>query len=345
MCQLEEELKVRSFFAMDENFLLHRKRALRLLELMKKNNKSWALYVFSSARVVQSYTIEQLVGLGLSWVWLGIEGENSQYSKLNNIDTRRLVRSLQSHGIRVLGSSIIGLENHTDQNISRIIEYAINHDTDFHQFMLYTPLPGTPLFEQHRRNGTIFTDSEFSVADSHGQYRFNYRHQHIHDGREEEYIVEAFRRDFEVNGPSLARLIRTMLTGWQKYKNNPDKRIRDRFAREVKPLRTTYAGAVWAMKKWYKGNHTMAGKLDSLLQDIYAEFGWKTKTLAPLAGKYIYYAMKKEEERLANGWSYEPTCFYEKNEAALALETWFVPVDHTIVGIVDHVGREGWKSE
>jgi hypothetical protein len=81
MCELEEKLEVRSFFTMDENFLLHRKRALRLLELMEKNNKSWALYVFSSARVLESYTIEQLVGLGTSWVWMGIEGEESRYQK------------------------------------------------------------------------------------------------------------------------------------------------------------------------------------------------------------------------------------------------------------------------
>jgi ethanolamine utilization protein EutN len=31
-------------------------------------------------------------------------------------------------------------------------------------------------------------------------------------------------------------------------------------------------------------------------------------------------------------------------EAALALEPWFVPVDHTIIGIVDHVHREGWRN-
>ena len=38
--------------------------------------------------------------------------------------------------------------------------------------------------------------------------------------------------------------------------------------------------------------------------------------------------------------------YYEGGrEAALALDPWFVPVDHTIVGIVDQVGREGWKSE
>jgi radical SAM superfamily enzyme YgiQ (UPF0313 family) len=68
MTGIERHLKVRSFFILDENFLLHRKRALRLLELMKTHNKSWALYVFSSARVLQSYSMEQLVGLGVSWV-------------------------------------------------------------------------------------------------------------------------------------------------------------------------------------------------------------------------------------------------------------------------------------
>ena len=35
MCQIEEKLRVQSFFVLDENFLLHRKRALRLLELME----------------------------------------------------------------------------------------------------------------------------------------------------------------------------------------------------------------------------------------------------------------------------------------------------------------------
>jgi len=29
-------------------------------------------------------------------------------------------------------------------------------------------------------------------------------------------------------------------------------------------------------------------------------------------------------------------------EAAMALDPWFVPVDHAIIGIVDQVDREGW---
>ena len=320
MCRIEAKLKVRSFFVLDENFLFHRPRALRLLELMEEHNKSWSLYVFSSARVLQSYSIEQLTGLGVSWVWMGLEGEDSRYPKLNKVDTKSLVKTLQSHGIRVLGSSIIGLENHTPQNIGRIIEYAVGHDTDFHQFMLYTPIPGTPLYEDHQRKGTLLSETEFPLADAHGQYRFNYRHPSIDGGTEEQFLLDAFQKDFEVNGPSLARLIRTTLNGWQRYKNYPDKRIRNRFAASAKALRTTYTGAVWAMRKWYRDNEQLAPKMNTLLARLYTEFGWKTRISAALSGRYIYVALRREEKRLARGWTYEPRPFYEKNAPALALE-------------------------
>ena len=176
MCQLEREMGVRSFFMMDENFLLHRKRALRLLELMEEHDKSWSLYVFSSANVLRSYTIDQLIRLGISWVWMGIEGCNSQYAKLTGIDTFELVRELQSNGIRVLGSTIIGLENHTPENIDEAIDHAVRHDTDFHQFMLYTPIPGTPLHAELSAKGLMKDESEYHLSDIHGQLILNYRH-------------------------------------------------------------------------------------------------------------------------------------------------------------------------
>ena len=320
MCRIENELKVKSFFILDENFLLHRKRALRLLELMQNHKKSWMLNVFSSARVLRSYDIDQIVGLGIGWVWMGIEGEESQYQKLKDIDTLDLVNELQSHGIRVLGSSIIGLEKHRPDTIDQVIDYAISHHTDFHQFMLYTPNPGTPLYQQRLKAGDLLDESEFPAADAHGQYRFSYRHNHIRDGEEETFLLNAFQKDFEQNGPSLARLIRTLLTGWQRYKENADPRIRERYAREVKPLRSTYAGAVRAMRKYYRHDKKLFRKMDRLLKDICQEFGWKTRLLSFPTGMFAYFNLRKEERRLAKGWTYEPESFYEKNAAAMRLE-------------------------
>ena len=319
MAKLEEKLKVSSFFILDENFLLHRQRALGLLEQMKEHKKSWALYVFSSAKVLRSYRMEQLVELGISWVWMGLEGKQSQYAKLAGIETRSLIADLQDHGIRVLGSSIIGLEEHTPENIAEVIDYAVAHSTDFHQFMLYTANQGTPLYAELKKKGTLLPPEEFKVSDSHGQFRFNHRHPHIPAGAEEKILLEAFEQDFRVNGPSLFRLIRTILKGWQRYQFHPDSRIRKRYLTDVKPLRTLYAGAVWAMKKWYRHDKVLHQKLADLLLDIYTTLGWQPRLVAPVAGRYIYRAMKKEEKRYASCWSLEPKTFFEKNQAALAL--------------------------
>jgi radical SAM superfamily enzyme YgiQ (UPF0313 family) len=319
MCAMEAKLRVRSFFTLDENFLLHKKRALRLLELMEANNKSWAIYVFSSARVLESYSIDQLVRLGIGWVWMGLEGEESAYGKLQGVDTRALVGRLQSHGIRVLGSSIIGLEEHRPENMDAIIDYAVSHDTVFHQFMLYTAVPGTPLHETLAKEGALVPESELSPADAHGQYRFNYRHPFIDQGREEGYLLEAFSRDFAINGPSLLRLIRVLLNGWERYKDDPRERVKKRFAREVFPLRSTYAGAVWAMRRWYRMEPRLQEKAALLLKEIFAEFGWKTRLIAPLFGWFAYYRLKKEEALLQADWTYEPRSFREMNAAAREL--------------------------
>jgi len=319
MCGIEQKLKVHSFFVLDENFLLHRKRALRLLELMEAHNKSWALSVFSSARVLKSYSMDQLMGLGIGFVWMGLEGKESAYDKLKGVDTIGLVRNLQANGIRVLGSSILGLEDHRPEDLGAIIEYAVRHDTVFHQFMLYTPIPGTPLYERHKQEGNLLPESEFPFADAHGQYRFNYRHPHFKNGEEGGYLLDAFQLDLDVNGPSLLRLIRVLLNGWQNRRLH-SQRVRERLEWEAAPLRSTYAGAVWAIRKYYHLNPGLREKAGTLLADLYGAFGWPTRLIAPLIGRYVHNRLIKEEARLAADPPHEPSSFCEKNAAARALE-------------------------
>lgn len=321
MAGIEKEMKVQSFFVMDENFLLHRKRALRLLELMQQHDKAWSLYVFSSANVLRSYDISQIVGLGISWVWMGLEGQNSKYPKLSGTDTHVLVQTLQSHGIRVLGSTIIGLEEHTPESIDGVIDYAVSHDTEFHQFMLYTPVPGTPLYKEHQAAGTL-TDPELkNIADAHGQGYFMHKHPNIPPGDESEYLTRAFARDLQTNGPSIVRMARTLLMGWKRYHQSPDARVQKRIRYDCRDLLTSYAPAVWAVRKWFTKQPKLRARIDAVLKDMYKTLGWKARLIAPLAGRYIHYTIGQEQKRLNAGWSYEPPTFYEKNAAALALSS------------------------
>jgi hypothetical protein len=316
MSEMERKLHVRSFFIMDENFLLHKRRAMELLANMKAGAKPWALYVFSSANAIRQYTMRELVELGVSWIWMGLESPHSRYDKLKGSDTLELTRELRSHGIKLLGSTIVGLEHHTPQNIGAEIEHAVSHDTDFHQFMLYTPVPGTPLHAEMTEQGRMLEGID--LADIHGQDKFNFRHAALSRDESKKWLDFAFRRDYERNGPSIYRICRTTLNGWRRYKNDPDPRVRARFQWESRSLSDGYAAALWAMEKHLrKTNPAVSEQIRALRQDVGREFGLMSRVASRVIGPVLLWSARREEKRLAAGATYEPPTIIERRNWTL----------------------------
>jgi radical SAM superfamily enzyme YgiQ (UPF0313 family) len=314
MSHMEAALKVQTFFIMDENFLLHRERAMQLLSRMKQAGKSWGMAVFASANAIRKYTMLELVELGVSWIWMGLESSHSRYGKLQGADTLRLTRELREHGIRVQGSTIIGLEHHTPENITQEIEDAVAHRTDFHQFMLYTPVPGTPLHREMLEQGRLLDG--VNPADIHGQYKFNFRHVAISRDESKTYLDWAFQRDFEQNGPSLYRMCGTLLQGWKRYKDYPDTRVRERFAREAVKLRTAYSAALWAMEKHFGHlNQSISQDIRELRREVVKEFG-AARLAGLVGGPLLLWTSRREEKRLEAGRTYEPPTFLERSNWA-----------------------------
>ena len=311
----ENTMKVQTFFVMDENFLLHRARAMQLLERMKAAGKSWGLAVFASANAIRKYTMQELVELGVSWIWMGLESVNSKYAKLEGKDTHELTHELREHGIRVQGSTIIGLEHHTPDNIAAEIEHAISHETDFHQFMLYTPVPGTPLYKEMKEQGRML--DSIDLADIHGQFKFNFKHAAISRDDSQRFLDFAFWHDFERNGPSLYRMCETMLKGWKRYRDYPDPRVRERFEREVVKLRSGYNAALWAMEHQFRSiNSTVSEQIQSLRKKVEKEFGVPARFSSHILGPFMLWMARREERRLAAGKTYEPPTFVERTNWA-----------------------------
>jgi hypothetical protein len=311
MRQAESDQGMQSFFIMDENFLLNKPRALELLARMKQERKSWDLNVFSSANAIKKYSMQELVDLGVSWIWMGLESPQANYNKLQGTDTLQLTRQLHHHGIRVLGSTIVGLEHHTPGNMMAEIEHAVHHNTDFHQFMLYTPVPGTPLYREIDEAGRLLDDVD--LADIHGQFKFNFRHAAISRDDSKKFLDYAFLRDFELNGPSLYRICRTTFEGWKQYRDSADARIRARFDREAKSLKLIYASALWAMEhKLRKTNAAVSERVKALRQEIERALGPLASLSAGILGPVLLLSTLREELRLARGKTYEPPTIVER---------------------------------
>jgi len=306
----EKTRNKRSFFIMDENFLLQKRRVMELLALMKAAGKSWTFNVFSSANAIAKYTCEELVDIGIATIWLGLESPRSNYAKLDGADTLQLTRELRQHGIVVLGSTIIGLEHHTPENVNEEIEHAIAHETDLHQFMLYTPVPGTPLYSEMAAQGRML---DVDLADMHGQYAFNFEHATMSREQSTRTLAWAFQRDFERNGPSLFRICRTTFGGYLRYKNHPDRRIRERWNRESRTLRHAWVGFIWAMEhRLTKSNPAIAAKIHGLRMEMQQEFGLIAVAAGKLLGPVLWWTSRREDKRLAAGRCYEPASIIDR---------------------------------
>jgi hypothetical protein len=106
---------------------------------------------------------------------------------------------------------------------------------------------------------------------------------------------------------------RTLLEGWRRYKNDPDARVRERFTRDAEKLRTAYNAALWAMEREFKKvNREVSTQIRGLRKEIDAEFGGMARIASRAIGPVLWWTTRREERRLAAGWTYEPPTILER---------------------------------
>ncbi len=218
-CRLEDERGMSEFFVMDENFLKDRQRALDLLDLMEKNDRHFQFQIFSSAEAITAFGIDNMVRMGVMFVWIGVESCSTMgnFEKNKGIDPQQLIADLQSRGIIVLASGILCQEHHTPENIQDDIDFLVGLRADFVQFMLLTPLPTTALYLSHQKRGLLREDLPFE--EWHGQKHLSYRHPHFPGNEPSRWIEKAFRQDYVANSSSMLRVVQTQFRGYLRLQD------------------------------------------------------------------------------------------------------------------------------
>jgi radical SAM superfamily enzyme YgiQ (UPF0313 family) len=203
-----------SFFVMDENFLKDTRRARELLAEMERRQRFFRFQIFSSAEAIVAFGIDDLVRLGVNFVWMGVECKSRQanFAKNQGVDPKPLIRALRERGINVLASGILCMEHHTPENIQEDIDHLVDLEADFVQFMLLTPLPVTGLYREMQEGGVIREDLPYE--EWHGQKMLSWRHPHFPGDAAERWITQAFRQEYEENSSSILRVADTALRGY-----------------------------------------------------------------------------------------------------------------------------------
>lgn len=212
--RIADERGIDEFFVLDENFLKDRQRAQDLLAEMERHGRYFTFHIFSSAEAIMAFGVDNLVRLGVNFVWIGFEASSSKgnFEKNEGIDPKGLTQELRDRGIIVLASGILCQEHHTRENIQTDIDFLVGLEADMVQFMLLMPLPVTALYRDHERRGLLRRDLPFE--EWHGQKYLAYHHPEFPDNTAEKFLIAAFRQDYEVNSSSMYRVVETVNRGY-----------------------------------------------------------------------------------------------------------------------------------
>ncbi len=234
--QIADRTGTDDFFVMDENFLKDAGRALELLDEMERHRRFFGFQIFSSAEAIRAFGLDNMVRLGVSFVWIGFESatRTGNYAKNEGVDARRLTRELRDRGITVLASGILCAEHHTPENIQAEIDFLVGLEADMAQFMLLTPLPVTPLYRDMKQEGLLRDDLPWE--EWHGQKELSWKHPAFPGDAPARWLDKAFRADHEANSSTMYRVIETAFRGWKRLAALPrrDACLEHRMARLAK---------------------------------------------------------------------------------------------------------------
>lgn len=232
------------FTILDEEFLLNRERALEFRDLVKAAGKPLSIFVFASIKALSLYAPAELLEMGVDGVWIGYEGERSGYDKRAGKSAEEIFKGLKENGVMILASMIVGFDYQTPEIIKAEHKKLLSMKPDLCQFMIYNPNPGTPLYDKVKAGGLLrreYANDPARYWKWASGFKSLLEHPRMTAAEIEEMQDYCFKQDFRELGPSIYRVVETMLTGYLKHKESPDAFLRLKAERYAAELRKGYA--------------------------------------------------------------------------------------------------------
>jgi hypothetical protein len=211
-----------SFILIDEDFFLHHQRAREFLACVREGGEPLSIMGFGSVKGLSRFTAREIGEMGFDVVWNAFEGTNAGYHKQLGKPIAELYQELKSVGCAQLTSMIIGFPYQDEARIRAEFEELMALEPTLMQCLIYFAFPGTPLHDQVVAEGRYldaFRDAP-DLRRSDG-FSMHFEHPHFESPASVEQLQRAlYREDFARLGPSLLRLGRVWLTGYEQLRGD-----------------------------------------------------------------------------------------------------------------------------
>ena len=151
---------------LDDLFTMDPGRVRRITELIRKRALKLTWTCSSRADLVTRFPrmVRWLKRAGCHTVYIGAEaGTQKSLDRIKKGITleqvKNAVRILKRENLNVLASFVLGIPGETKKDMEKTIQFAKKLGSDFAQFTICTPFPGTPIYEEARKTGRLIARS------------------------------------------------------------------------------------------------------------------------------------------------------------------------------------------
>ena len=148
---------------MDDTFMLNKKRAGEIADEIKARDLDISFVASSRVDRVDRDLLENLKSSGLSTIYYGVESGSQRILDLmkkgitlKNVEDA--VKIAKDVNLDVLTSFILGYPGETEDDMNKTIDFSTKLDSDYCQYSILTPFPGTPIYNDLIEKNLIDND-------------------------------------------------------------------------------------------------------------------------------------------------------------------------------------------
>jgi anaerobic magnesium-protoporphyrin IX monomethyl ester cyclase len=137
---------------MDDTFMLNKKRASDIADEIKARDLDLTFVASSRVDRVDKNLLKNLRSSGLKTIYYGVESGSQRILDLmkkgitlKNVEDA--VKMAKDVNLDVLTSFILGYPGETEEDMNTTIDFSTKLDSDYCQYSILTPFPGTPIYK------------------------------------------------------------------------------------------------------------------------------------------------------------------------------------------------------
>jgi radical SAM superfamily enzyme YgiQ (UPF0313 family) len=189
-----KKMNVKMFIFRDPVFSINKKHTLEFANELINRKLGLKFIIETHLKILDNELIQVLKKAGLKGVKVGVESpdikvlNDANRFTIGKDEQFQKIRELEKNNIQVSSMFILGFPTDTEKTMDDTINYAIKLNTTYAQFSVWTPYPGTPVFEEYKNKIIVKKNEDYD------QYNLVYKNNNLDENKVRKYLERAYEK-------------------------------------------------------------------------------------------------------------------------------------------------------